>query len=226
MVVTSSRKEAVRYKLSFDKYITEKGYEKLYGMVAFSGEVEFSQKDPNSAGLLGEKFTEINMNPGLKGRDLRKAFDSEDYQVMIVANKFQTGFDQPKLCAMYVDKKLGGVECVQTLSRLNRVFPGKADTGTFVLDFFNEPEDILNAFQPYYQPGSSSGTRLNSSAWPSSRRAKAMRLSPISVNRQCSVGRSATKERCWNTRKPRMCWSAPKRPATPCCWRMRRLSIK
>ena len=70
---------------------------------------------------------------------------------MIVANKFQTGFDQPKLCAMYVDKKLGGVECVQTLSRLNRSYPGKAESGTFVLDFFNEPQDILDAFQPYYQ---------------------------------------------------------------------------
>jgi type I restriction enzyme R subunit len=151
MVVTSSRKEAVRYKLNFDRYIAEKGYAKLYGMVAFSGEVEFTEKDPNSAGLLGQKFTEITMNPGLKGRDLRKAFDSGDYQVMIVANKFQTGFDQPKLCAMYVDKKLGGVECVQTLSRLNRVYPGKADTGTFVLDFFNDPADVLAAFLPYYQ---------------------------------------------------------------------------
>jgi type I restriction enzyme R subunit len=82
---------------------------------------------------------------------MRKAFDSDDYQVMIVANKFQTGFDQPKLCAMYVDKKLGGVECVQTLSRLNRTFPGKAETGTFVLDFFNEPDEIVAAFQPYFQ---------------------------------------------------------------------------
>ena len=154
MVVTGSRKEAVRYKLSFDRYITEKGYQKLYGMAAFSGEVEFTEKDPDSAGLLGQKFTEVNMNPGLKGRDMRKAFDSQDYQVMIVANKFQTGFDQPKLCAMYVDKKLGGVECVQTLSRLNRVYPGKADTGTFVLDFFNAPEDILAAFQPYYKTAS------------------------------------------------------------------------
>jgi hypothetical protein len=72
-----------------------------------------------------KKFTEINMNPGLKGRDMRKAFDTDDYQVMLVANKFQTGFDQPKLCAMYVDKKLGGVECVQTLSRLNRTYPGR-----------------------------------------------------------------------------------------------------
>ncbi|TKB07454.1 type I restriction endonuclease subunit R [Desulforhopalus sp. IMCC35007] len=153
MVVTSSRKEAVRYKLGFEKYIAEKGYKNIHAMVAFSGEVEFSDNDPHVEGLLGEKFTETgkNMNPGLKGRDMRKAFDSDDYQVMIVANKFQTGFDQPKLCAMYVDKKLGGVECVQTLSRLNRTFPGKKDSGTFVLDFFNEPQDILDAFYPYYK---------------------------------------------------------------------------
>jgi len=151
MVVTSSRKEAVRYKQAFDKYITQQGYQKIHAMVAFSGEVEFSDKDPNSDFLVGEKFTETNMNPNLKGRDMRKAFDTDDYQVMIVANKFQTGFDQPKLCAMYVDKKLGGVECVQTLSRLNRTYPGKAETGTFVLDFFNEPQEILAAFQPYFQ---------------------------------------------------------------------------
>ena len=151
MVVTSSRKEAVRYKLGFDKYIAAKGYQKIQAMVAFSGEVEFTDKDPNSAGMIGDKFTESSMNPNLKGRDMRKAFDSDDYQVMIVANKFQTGFDQPKLCAMYVDKKLGGVECVQTLSRLNRIYPGKSDIGTFVLDFFNEPEDILDSFQPYFE---------------------------------------------------------------------------
>ena len=151
MVVTSSRKEAVRYKLGFDKYITEKGYKKIHAMVAFSGEVEFTDSDPNAQALIDKKFTENNMNPNLKGRDMRKAFDSDDYQVMIVANKFQTGFDQPKLCAMYVDKKLGGVECVQTLSRLNRIYPGKAERGTFILDFFNDPEDILESFQPYYQ---------------------------------------------------------------------------
>ncbi|EPJ88469.1 hypothetical protein CFII64_04835 [Pseudomonas sp. CFII64] len=151
MVVTSSRKEAVRYKLCFDKYIVDKGYQKIHAMVAFSGEVEFTNKDPNAVALLGNKYTESNMNPNLKGRDMRKAFDSDDYQVMIVANKFQTGFDQPKLCAMYVDKKLGGVECVQTLSRLNRTYPGKADVGTFILDFFNEPQDILDSFQPYFQ---------------------------------------------------------------------------
>ena len=151
MVVTSSRKEAVRYKLCFDKYITEKGYQSIHAMVAFSGEVEFNENDPNADGLIGEKYTETNMNPNLKGRDMRNAFDSRDYQVMIVANKFQTGFDQPKLCAMYVDKKLGGVECVQTLSRLNRIYPGKSNSAIFVLDFFNEPEDILASFKPYYQ---------------------------------------------------------------------------
>ena len=155
MVVTSSRKEAVRYKMGFDHYIAqkakEKGYKNIHAMVAFSGEVEFTDKDPNSSALIGDKFTETNMNPNLKGRDMRKAFDSDDYQVMIVANKFQTGFDQPKLCAMYVDKKLGGVECVQTLSRLNRTYPGKAETGTYILDFFNDPQDILESFQPYFE---------------------------------------------------------------------------
>ena len=151
MVVTSSRKEAVRYKLGFDKYISEKGYDKIFAMVAFSGEVEFTEKDPNSEAFLGDKFTEVNMNPNLNRRKMQEAFDTDDYQVMIVANKFQTGFDQPKLCAMYVDKKLGGVECVQTLSRLNRVFPGKVQTGTFILDFFNDSDEILEAFQPYFQ---------------------------------------------------------------------------
>ncbi len=151
MVVTGSRKEVVRYKLGFDQYIAEKGYDKIHAMVAFSGEVTFSDNDPSGSALPGEKFTETNMNPGLKGRDMRKAFDTPEYQVMLVADKFQTGFDQPKLCAMYVDKKLGGVECVQTLSRLNRTYPGKAESGTFILDFFNEPEDVLNAFLPYYQ---------------------------------------------------------------------------
>ena len=151
MVVTSSRKEAVRYKQAFDKYVAEQKYANIQAMVAFSGEVEFNENDTDSGHLLGQKFTESNMNPNLKGREMRKAFDSDDYQVMIVANKYQTGFDQPKLCAMYVDKKLGGVECVQTLSRLNRTYPGKAESGTFVLDFFNEPQEILDAFQPYYQ---------------------------------------------------------------------------
>lgn len=152
MVVTGSRKEAVRYKHEFDKYVAKKDYSQLSAMVAFSGEVQFSPTDPGSAGLLGEKFTETSMNPGLKGQDMRTAFDTTQYHVMIVAQKFQTGFDQPKLCAMYVDKKLGGLDCVQTLSRLNRVYPGKEET--YVLDFFNDPADVLAAFQEYYQTAS------------------------------------------------------------------------
>ena len=149
MIVTGSRKEAVRFKLEFDKYVQKKQYSKLSAMVAFSGEVGFSAADPHSEGLVGETFTETSMNPGLKGRDMRTAFDTNQYHLMIAANKFQTGFDQPKLCAMYVDKKLGGVDCVQTLSRLNRTYPGKKET--YVLDFFNDPADVLAAFQEYYQ---------------------------------------------------------------------------
>ena len=150
MVVTGSRKEAVRYKLELDKYLSKQGYDRPQAMVAFSGEVQFAESDPGAAALLGEKFTETTMNPGLKGRDMREAFDTDDYSVMIVAQKFQTGFDQPKLCAMYVDKKLGGLECVQTLSRLNRTYPGKVGH-TYVLDFFNEPEEVLAAFKVYYE---------------------------------------------------------------------------
>jgi type I restriction enzyme R subunit len=142
MVVTDSRKAAVRYKLAFDKYVAEKGYPDVHALVAFSGDVEDKESGP-------DVFNERNMNPGLKGRDLRDAFNTLEYQVMIAANKFQTGFDQPKLCAMYVDKKLNGVDCVQTLSRLNRIYPGKDDP--FVLDFVNDPDDILVAFRPYYR---------------------------------------------------------------------------
>jgi len=143
MVVTSSRKEAVRYKIAFDKYIQDNGYTGIQAMVAFSGKVE-----DNGEGVQKE-YTESNMNPGLKGRDMRKAFDGDEYQVMLAANKFQTGFDQPKLCAMYVDKKLSGVDAVQTLSRLNRTYPGKEVV--FILDFFNEAEEIKESFEPYYK---------------------------------------------------------------------------
>jgi len=140
MVVTSSRESAVRYKLAFEQYIAQQSLEqKMKVMVAFSGKVEHE----------GRTYTEKEMNPELKGRDMRKAFDTSDYQVMLVANKFQTGFDQPKLVAMYVDKKLGGVDCVQTLSRLNRTYSGKEQT--FVLDFYNEAEAIKEAFEPYYK---------------------------------------------------------------------------
>lgn len=148
MVVTSSRLEAVRYKLAFEKYVQNKGYENINAMVAFSGEVN----DPD---LPDQPFTERSMNPNLRGRDMRKAFDTADYQVMLVANKFQTGFDQPKLVAMYVDKPLKGVECIQTLSRLNRTYKGKDKT--FVLDFVNEPDDILEEFKVYFETAQLSG---------------------------------------------------------------------
>jgi len=153
MVVTSSRLEAVRYKLAFEKYVAKSGYENINAMVAFSGEVN----DPLYSG--GEHpdvaFTEKSMNPNLRGRDMCKAFDTTDYQVMLVANKFQTGFDQPKLVAMYVDKPLKGVECIQTLSRLNRIYKGKDKT--FVLDFVNDPEEVLAEFKVYFQTAELSG---------------------------------------------------------------------
>ncbi|WP_213661814.1 type I restriction endonuclease subunit R [Stutzerimonas stutzeri] len=142
MVVTSSRQEAVRYQLAVKAYVQQMGYADVHPLVAFSGSVLPDEVIP-------EEVTESSslLNAGLNGRDLAEAFDTQDFNVMIAANKYQTGFDQPKLCAMYVDKKLQGVDCVQTLSRLNRTFPAKQ---TFILDFFNEPQDILDAFLPYY----------------------------------------------------------------------------
>lgn len=112
-------------------------------LVAFSGEVNDKTSGPDA-------FTENSetLNPNLKGRDIREAFKGEEYQILLVANKFQTGFDQPLLCGMYVDKRLAGIQAVQTLSRLNRAHPGK-DT-TFVLDFVNDTADVLAAFKAYY----------------------------------------------------------------------------
>lgn len=141
MLVTDSRQAAVRYHQAFKKYIQDKGYSDIKSIVAFSGIVQ----DPDFTDV---EFIEQNMN-NLKGRDIKEAFASEEYQVLIVANKYQTGFDQPLLHTMYVDKKLSGVMAVQTLSRLNRIHPEKRDT--FVLDFINEPEDIKEAFEPYYK---------------------------------------------------------------------------
>lgn len=142
MVVTGSREHAVRYKLGFDKYIKDKGYTDVKSLVAFSGEImlkEFADK----------KFTEVSMNNGIKESELPEKFNTEEYQVLLVAEKYQTGFDQPLLHSMYVDKRLSGIQAVQTLSRLNRTTRGKTDT--FVLDFVNEPEDIYTAFKPYYE---------------------------------------------------------------------------
>lgn len=142
MVVTGSRLHAVRYKLAFDKYVREKGYDDIKTLVAFSGTVIDRDK-------AGAEYTETGMNEGLKETALPETFDHPDYGVLIVAEKYQTGFDQPLLHTMYVDKRLKGVHAVQTLSRLNRIHPAKEDT--FVLDFVNEWEDIRKAFQPYFE---------------------------------------------------------------------------
>jgi type I restriction enzyme R subunit len=142
MVVTSSRLHAVRYHQAFEKYIAEQGYTDVGVLVAFSGIV----KDPD---VEDREFTEVGMNKGIKERELPEKFDSDQYQVLLVANKYQTGFDQPLLHTMYVDKRLSGVQAVQTLSRLNRMAPGKEDT--FVLDFVNGTEEIERSFQPYYE---------------------------------------------------------------------------
>ncbi|MBB5427465.1 type I restriction enzyme R subunit [Paraburkholderia sp. JPY158] len=153
MVVTSSRASAVAYKRSFMAYCESQGYTNLHAMVAFSGDVPNLDKQTgvqiDDTLDTDYQFNEVNMNPDLRGRDMRKAFDTPEFQVMIVANKFQTGFDQPKLVAMYVDKKISGVEAVQTLSRLNRTYPGKDKT--YVIDFVNEPEEMLAAFRTYYR---------------------------------------------------------------------------
>ncbi len=150
MVVVGSRLEAVRWQLAIDKYIKTNNYG--FGtLVAFSGEV--NDRDSGT-----EPFTETSkaLNPGLKGRDIREAFKGEEYRILLVANKFQTGFDQPLLCGMYVDKRLGGIQAVQTLSRLNRAYPGK-DT-TYVLDFVNDTAEVLAAFKTYHTTAELSAT--------------------------------------------------------------------
>jgi type I restriction enzyme R subunit len=140
MVVTSSRLHAVRYKEEFDKYIAERGYNDIRTIVAFSGKVIYANAP--------EGVTEAELN-GFSEKELPKKFASDEYQLLLVADKYQTGFDQPLLHTMYVDKKLSGVKAVQTLSRLNRMYAGKEDT--FILDFVNETQDILDSFQPYYE---------------------------------------------------------------------------
>jgi type I restriction enzyme R subunit len=139
MIVTRSRLHAVRFKQAFDKYLSERKYP-YKALVAFSGTV----RDPKS----GNEYTEASMN-SFSESQTAESFKKGEYRFLIVANKFQTGFDQPLLHTMYVDKKLGGVNAVQTLSRLNRTHPGKEDT--FVLDFANNADEIRDAFQPYYE---------------------------------------------------------------------------
>lgn len=140
MVVTSSRQSAVKYRQAFENYVAKKGYSNVHALVAFSGKVKLDGDET--------EYTETLMN-GFSEDKLPKIFDKGDYNVLLVANKYQTGFDQPKLCAMYVLKKLRGVNAVQTLSRLNRTCP-PWDKKTFVLDFVNKYEDIVKAFEPYY----------------------------------------------------------------------------
>ncbi|MEB1610738.1 type I restriction endonuclease [Xanthomonas campestris pv. campestris] len=142
MVVTGSRLAAVKYKLAFDRYIKDNRYNGIRSLVAFSGTVE-DPEDP------GASYTEVAMNDGLAESELPEAFEHDDYRVLLVAEKYQTGFDQPLLQTMYVVKKLAGVQAVQTLSRLNRMAPGKKRT--LVLDFVNKEEDIHKAFKPYYE---------------------------------------------------------------------------
>ena len=141
MVVTGSRLEAVRYKQSFDRYIQEKGYP-IKSLVAFSGIVEDDK-------LPGTTYTEVQMNHGVREKELPEHFATQEYQVLLVAEKYQTGFDQPLLHTMYVDKRLAGIQAVQTLSRLNRTHPLKEDT--FVLDFVNDRDEIREAFKTYYE---------------------------------------------------------------------------
>lgn len=140
MVITSSREEAVKYKLAFEDYIKRKNYNDIKALVAFSGKLKLKNDDT--------EYSETKMN-GFSEDKLTREFDKDDYQVLLVANKYQTGFDQPKLCAMYVLKKLKNVAAVQTLSRLNRICPPYTKK-TFILDFVNTCEDMEKAFAPYY----------------------------------------------------------------------------
>jgi type I restriction enzyme R subunit len=141
MVVTGSRLEAVRYKQSFDSYIQLKGYP-IKSLVAFSGIVQDDKLEEVT-------YTEVGMNNGIKEKELPEKLSTQEYQVLLVAEKYQTGFDQPLLHTMYVDKRLAGIQAVQTLSRLNRIHPLKEDT--FILDFVNEREEIREAFKTYYE---------------------------------------------------------------------------
>ena len=140
MVITASRQGAVKYRQAFEEYITRKGYEGISALVAFSGKVKLDGSDI--------EYTEPGMN-GFREEQLPGKFDSDDYNVLIVANKYQTGFDQKKLCAMYVLKSLKGVNAVQTYSRLNRICP-PFDKKTFILDFVNRFEDVQASFAPFY----------------------------------------------------------------------------
>ena len=152
MVITNSRESAVKYRQAFEEYINKKGYNDIHALVAFSGKVTLKDDE--------KEYTEAGLN-GFSEDKLPTEFEKDDYKVLLVANKYQTGFDQPKLCAMYILKKLRGVNAVQTLSRLNRICP-PYDKKTFILDFVNDYEDIQAAFSKYYTT-----TLLSNSITPS-----------------------------------------------------------
>ena len=151
MVVTGSRHHAVLYKEAIDAYIAKQGYTDVATLVAFSGTLNAEQVPEVAFAHAEPPYSETNLNKGLRKRSIPRAFASDEFQLLIVANKYQTGFDQPLLCAMYVDKRLDGVAAVQTLSRLNRTYPAGGKDTTYVIDFVNDPADILNAFLPYYR---------------------------------------------------------------------------
>ncbi len=152
MVITNSRESAVKYRQAFEEYINKKGYNNIHALVAFSGKVTFKDDE--------KEYTEAGLN-GFSEEKLPTEFEKDDYNVLLVANKYQTGFDQPKLCAMYILKKLRGVNAVQTLSRLNRICP-PYDKKIFILDFVNDYDDIQKAFSKYYTT-----TLLSNSVTPS-----------------------------------------------------------
>lgn len=145
MVITGSRAEAVKYYQAFTKYIADKGYSNVHPLVAFSGKITGKQLGQDDFDTI---YTESSIN-GFAEEETPIKLDKGDYQVLLVANKYQTGFDQPKLCAMYIFKKLKDISAVQTLSRLNRIYP-PYNKKTFILDFVNSIDDIVESFKPYY----------------------------------------------------------------------------
>ena len=151
MVLTASREAAVKYRQAFEDYVTRKGYSDIHALVAFTGKVDID----------GKEYTEPGMN-GFSVNKLPDEFDKDEYQVLLVADKYQTGFDQKKLCAMYILKRLRGVATVQSLSRLNRICP-PYDKKTFILDFVNDYESVVQDFARYYTV-----TLLSNSITPSS----------------------------------------------------------
>ncbi len=193
MVVTSSRLHAVRYKQAIDKYINAKGYADIKTLVAFSGKIDDGT---------GRPLTETNMN-GFPESQTAEEFATPDYGVLIVAEKFQTGFDQPLLHTMYVDKPLVGLAAVQTLSRLNRIHPLKEST--FVLDFRNDTEDIVEAFEQFHGCTVAPPTDPTSSGTPGGASMTSTCCAPRRSRRRCP--------RCSAPAPPRR--SARRRPTPP-----------